>query len=222
MKTINLHMLLLCSLALLINTGCTIDTLPTNIVPHTPEASNAAPNAFAGSDIQVILPTDFVWLSGSYSDNELVDHFVWKKISGPSKYILETPNSLRTKVSKLEKGIYEFELTIINKKGLTAKDTVTVTVGEISLSTKEIIFKDMTWSCPWHCVIEIKNIYSYLPARTIIRVYIQRNNSVVWEEAVQESQWTDNFSYSYNLNGNLLIHYFGDDVEDTPNIKIVY
>ena len=222
MKTNNLYGLLLCSAALFINNGCTTDTLPTNIVPHKPELPHSALTTSAGANIQVILPTNFVWLSGSYSDNEVVDNFVWKKISGPSNSILETPNSLRTKVSNLEKGIYEFELTVMNKKGITAKDTVAVTVGEISISPKEIIFKDLTWICPWGCIIEIKNIYSYLPSKTVFRVYIQRDNSDVWEEAIMESQWTDNFSYLYTLNGNLTIHYFGDDVEDTPNIKIVY
>jgi hypothetical protein len=228
MKRINLYGLLLFSTTLIINIGCSEESQstvpPTYTAPpkDTTEPPNSAPTASAGGDIQVILPTDFFWLSGSYSDNALIDNFVWKKISGPSIYILESPNSLRTKVSKLEKGIYEFELTVTNKGGLTSKDTARVTVGEISLNPKEIIFKNMTWSCPWDCVIEIENIYSHLPLGNVFRVYIQRDNSADWREAILESQWADNFSYAYSLNGYLWIYYLGSHVEDTPNIKIVY
>lgn len=187
----------------------------------------AMPTVFAGEDILVILPTNFGWLSGGYSffGTFNIDNILWKKISGPSAYILESPDSLITKVSELEKGVYEFELTVTDKGGLTTKDIATVTVGEISQNPKEKFFNDLGWECPWGCSVEIKNIYSHLPAGSVFRIYIQRDNSANWEEVVHDSQFQAGVQYTYTLyNGNLIIYLYGysSDPEDTPNIKIVY
>ncbi|MDI5948818.1 PKD domain-containing protein [Flavobacterium yafengii] len=231
MKRINLYGLLLCIAALLINNGCTEETLPRVSPINTVEQQNSAPISFAGGDIQVILPTNFCWLSGGYSHSGTIDNFVWKKISGPSTYILESPNSLRTKVSNLEKGIYEFELTITNKKGLTGKDTARVIVGEMSLNPKEIIFKDIEWIFPWYSAIEIKDFNLLMP-QGIFKVYIQRDNNLQWEEVTPYSENSAN-KYDYFVEtrpdgagiytyGSLYIFYYGTDTNDTPSVKIVY
>lgn len=231
MKRINLYGLMLCIAASLINSGCTEETLPTgpptSILPPTytiPPVIEppTPPTVYAGADFQVILPTDFCWLSGSYGDIGHIDTILWQIISGPSSYTLENPNSLRTKVTNLEKGIYDFELTVINKKGLTGKDISRVTVGEISANPKEIIFKDTAWTCPWDCQIEIENIYSHLPVGSVFRIYIQRDNSTNWEEVV--SDYSGDYQYIYLLyNGHLyIIPNDYSTVEDTPHIKIVY
>ena len=146
---------------------------------------NKPPIAYAGYDNMAILPTDFCWINGSYYDyeNEANISFLWEKVSGPSTYVLENPESLRTKVSKLGKGVYEFELTITDKSGLTGKDKVTVTVGEISAIPNEKTFNDLSWVCEWDCYIEIKNIFGYLPPESVFKVYIQKNESANWVEA---------------------------------------
>lgn len=233
MKRVNLYGLLLFSTTLLINSGCSQEnqilppvspTLPA--IPQTDpiETVSQAPISSAGQDFQVILPTDFVWLSGSYSDIAAIDNFVWKKISGPSSYIIETPDLLRTKVSKLEKGIYKFELTVTNKSGLTDKDTVRVTVGQMSTNLTEVIFNDMSWTCPWYCQVEIENIYSHLPSGSVFRIYIQRDNSVDWTEVVHENWEVEVHDYAYILySGNLITYHWGNpEPRDTPNIKIAY
>ncbi len=234
MKRTNLYGVLICTAALLINTCCNVETLPidhststpppTHTVPPKTETPANAPTAFASEDLQVILPVNVVWLSGAYSDIGTIDNFVWKKTSGPSSYIIENSNSLRTKVSKLEKGIYEFELTVTNKSGLTDKDTTRVTVGQMSANLAEIIFNNMSWTCPWYCQVEIENIYSHLPSGSVFRIYIQRDNSTNWEEVVHQKLGEDTHAYSYILNnGNLIIYQWNDpDPRDTPNIKIVY
>ncbi len=218
MKRINLYCFLILSTILLIDSGCTEDSSASNTI-ESPINSNA------GEDIQLLLPTNFSWLSGSYSDTKTTNHIIWKKVSGPSSYVLESPNSLKTKVSNLETGTYEFELTVTNANGITAKDTVTVTVSDITINPNEIIFKDMTWVCPMGCHLEIKNFSSYLPATTVFRIYIQRDNSSNWQEVIHESsQLPDDIQFSYTLyNASLFIDSYSSLEElDTPNIKIVY
>lgn len=157
--------------------------------------------------------------------------FNGKKKSGPSSYKLENPNSIKTKVSNLEKGIYEFELTVTNTNGLTGKDTVRVIVGEISENSKEIIFKDRKWIFPWYSTIEIKDFNLLIPQNSF-KVYIQRENNSQWEEVASilenagikyeyfvETRPDGGGMYTY---GSLYIFYYGTDTNDTPSVKIVY
>lgn len=237
MRNTNLIGLLLCSAALFISNGCTEETLPTGpptyTVPpiDTTEPPYPAPNASAGYDFQVILPNDYCWLEGGYyyfnaSNNNITNSKVaWEKISGSSACILESPDSLKTKVSKLEKGVYEFELTVTNNMGATGKDRVTVTVGEMSANPKEKIFNDLIWN-DWNdwdkLHVEINNFYSHLPSDSFFKVYIQRDHSANWIEVFP---WSENSQYYYIVYSNMLLVYpksidaFDDD---TPNIKIRY
>ncbi|WP_348813256.1 PKD domain-containing protein [Flavobacterium maritimum] len=235
MKTTNLLGLLLFSVTLLTNSGCTEENQPTSLPKTNPLTINSAENSelisFAGVDFQVILPIDFGWLSGGYAYNETIDNFVWEKISGPSSYNLESPNSLRTKVSKLEEGIYEFELTVSNKRGLTAKDRVKINVGEMSKTPQELNFIDLEWIFPWYSAVEIKN-FNLITPQSIFKVYIQRDNNPNWEEVTLISEdLTNKYEYfietrpdgagMYNY-GSLYIFYYEKDTNDSPSVKIVY
>jgi len=231
MKTINLYGLLFCSAALLINSSCTEDSLPTvphtNTVPPTTEPQTPIPTVSAGEDLQVILPADFCWLSGNYSYVEArdIDKILWKKISGPPSYIMENKDSLKTKLSNLEKGIYAFQIKITTQKGLMGNDIAKIIVGKISSNPKEIIFKDMAWVCPMGCHVEITNLNSQLPAGSVFKIYIQRDNTANWEEVIHESsQSSTDILYTYtHYNGSLFIFsYSSSEMEDTSTIKIVY
>lgn len=250
MKKINFYGLILFSSILVIISGCTTEETftttpkPTNNTEIPPNNTVISPNntviqpkpellfnTYAGEDHLVILPTDYIRLEGTfYSFYSLVwnineiDSFVWKKISGPSTYILESPNSRNTMVSKMGKGIYEFELTITDKSGLIDKDTTTVTVDEMSSIPNEIIFKDRAWICPMGCHVEIKNINSYFPNSSVFQIFIQRDNSANWEElGPTSSNLPASVRYTYEFyNGSLIIlSYSSDEETDTPNIKIV-
>lgn len=243
MKTINLYGLLLFSATLLINSGCTEDDNIYNVTPINtlPTTQNIKLNVSAGDDIQVILSSDskFLILSGYYIARGIQGEIInlnnakiqWKKKSGPSSYKLENPNSIKTKVSNLEKGIYEFELTVTNTNGLTGKDTVRVIVGEISENSKEIIFKDRKWIFPWYSTIEIKDFNLLIPQNSF-KVYIQRENNSQWEEVASilenagikyeyfvETRPDGGGMYTY---GSLYIFYYGTNTNDTPSVKIVY
>ncbi|HKO75778.1 MAG TPA: hypothetical protein VJU52_01090, partial [Flavobacterium sp.] len=200
--------------ALMTTIGCTSSEEPTTTTTPPPNNNIVIPaksklSVFASADNQVILPTDYSNLKGTYIYSGIaddIDDFVWKKTSGPSTCIIENPNSIATKVNKMGKGTYEFELTITDKEGITAKDTVRVIVGEYSLPPKEIIFTDLVWSCPMGCLSSIKNIYSHLPADSVFRIYIQRDNSNDWIEVIPLSQWTaDRYYYGLLYNGTLEI-----------------
>ena len=231
MKNNNFYRLLICSAAMLISSGCTEDSLDTGSPPSTPPTVIAPPKppvAFAGRNFHVVLPKDFCWLSGeNYQNGNLkVEKTTWKKLSGPTSYLLEKPDSLRTKVSNLEKGIYEFELTIA-MSGLIGKDTVAITVGEISKPPKEVIFKDLIWGISWFNVIKIFD-FNDLFLNSIFKVYIQRNNNPQWVEVPFINQ-NKPFKYEYYvLSGpsggysTLYIEYWGTDFDDTPAVKIMY
>ena len=71
-------------------------------------------------------------LDGSASkdpDGSIVS-YSWKYISGPSSYIINTASANETIVKGLDVGNYSFELAVTDNDGLSAKDTVEVTVDK--------------------------------------------------------------------------------------------
>lgn len=88
------------------------------------------PVANAGSDQIITLPDNSVTLNGSgSSDKGKILSFKWSKKSGPSNYKIENTNSANTRVTGLTKGIYEFELTVTDDKGITGSASVKITVN---------------------------------------------------------------------------------------------
>ena len=55
--------------------------------------------------------------------------YEWRKISGPSQYKIVSPHSSTTQFTNLVEGVYQFELKVTNKYGLSARDTMKVTVN---------------------------------------------------------------------------------------------
>jgi len=118
-----------------------IPTLPAPVEvapPSIPEKINTAPKVFVGSDLFVFTPSNDTRLNGSYSDAENnLEVLKWTKIAGPASFSLENEYSLGTKVSQLEKGLYQFELAVTDSLGLSARDTIKVIVGETPTSGNE-------------------------------------------------------------------------------------
>jgi hypothetical protein len=94
------------------------------VIPDHPPVANI------GADEIIILPVDSVLLDGeiSYDPDGQIVQYQWAKISGPSSCNIINPVSVKTIADKLVKGIYEFELTVTDNSGLTAKDTTQITV----------------------------------------------------------------------------------------------
>ncbi|MBK5272505.1 MAG: hypothetical protein JJE22_16000 [Bacteroidia bacterium] len=57
--------------------------------------------------------------------------YEWRKISGPSQFRIESPKSAVTEITNLEAGIYQFELKVTNSSGLSARDTMVLTVNPL-------------------------------------------------------------------------------------------
>ena len=68
--------------------------------------------------------------------------YKWRKISGPDKYKIVSPDSAVTNVTDLVEGIYKFELTVTNSRGLFSRDTMTLTVSppdKNQKTTKQVV-----------------------------------------------------------------------------------
>jgi hypothetical protein len=93
-------------------------------------APNQMPTANAGSNKTITLPANSVTLNGSGSDADgSIKSYEWVKISGPSSFTIESPNSASTRISNLIAGTYQFELTVTDNQSGTGKDTVSIRVN---------------------------------------------------------------------------------------------
>jgi hypothetical protein len=206
----------------------------TNTPLLPPSKTNTAPICYSGQDLLLFLPTNFCLLYGSAYDGENnIQTSLWSKISGPSSFLIEHPNSLSTKVSNLQIGIYQFELTVTDSIGLYGKDTIQVTVGQLSTNSNEIIFQNQTWVYPWYSAIEIKNFYSLIPSGLMFKIFIKRDTKPDWIEAFPVSYNGAGGFYEYFIEtrpdgagmytyGSLYIFYYGMNTSDTPDVKIVF
>ena len=83
----------------------------------TPPPTNTVPDANAGSDQSITLPTSSVTLSGSGTDSDgTIASYAWTKVSGGSATIT-TPSSASTSVTGLGSGTYIFRLTATDDQG---------------------------------------------------------------------------------------------------------
>src|SRR6185369_7337307 len=90
---------------------------------------NQIPEAKAGRDVQMTLPTNSTRLSGSGSDPDgTIVAYRWKSVVGPKEFTINSPTRASTTISNLVKGVYNFELTVTDNSGATDKDTVVITV----------------------------------------------------------------------------------------------
>ena len=97
-------------------------------------AVNQPPIANAGTDQTITLPTDSMFLNGNLSldpDGTIVS-YQWIKISGPSSFTIINSQLVQTKVNNLIQGTYQFELKVTDNGGLSAKDTIQITVNDPS------------------------------------------------------------------------------------------
>jgi hypothetical protein len=99
---------------------------------------NKPPISNAGNDTSIVLPADSIWLDGSLSTDpdDGIANYEWKKIFGPDTFYIDKNNSVKTTANKLRKATYRFELTVTDKGGLSAKDTMQVTVSSFAISNR--------------------------------------------------------------------------------------
>lgn len=97
---------------------------------QSPVVLNHPPVANAGQDQAITIPANSVNLDGSSSsdpDNNIIA-YKWKKNSGPDSYNIANDTSVKTQLSNLVEGVYQFELKVTDAGGLSAIDNVQITV----------------------------------------------------------------------------------------------
>jgi hypothetical protein len=113
------------------NSGATaVDDVTIVVNDTVVSPGNQPPEAHAGKDITVQLPSNGVTLDGSQSidSDGKINTYKWVKISGPTTFTLLTPSAPTTILNNMVAGTYVFRLTVTDDKGATDTDTVTVTV----------------------------------------------------------------------------------------------
>lgn len=91
---------------------------------------NYPPDANAGADVAISLPTTSVTLSGTASSDpeNTTLTFNWQKLNGPGSQTIATPTAATTTINGFVAGTYNFILTVTDAAGLFDRDTVRVTV----------------------------------------------------------------------------------------------
>jgi hypothetical protein len=101
---------------------------------------NNPPIANAGRDTILVLPKDSTILDGNAStdpDGTIVS-YKWIKIAGPISSNIARPDSAKTLVKTLVAGVYQFELTVTDNGGLSAKDTVHILVDNPAVNQRPV------------------------------------------------------------------------------------
>jgi len=107
------------------NDGAT-DTDDVTVVVKS--ATNSAPVANAGPNIQVLLPTTTATIKGSATDaNNNISTYSWSKVSGGS-VSMSGNTSATLSLSGLQSGTYTFRLTVKDTNGAVDTDDVLVVV----------------------------------------------------------------------------------------------
>ena len=117
---------------------------------------NLPPIAVAGNDTLLILPTDSLVLNGANSfdtDGQIIV-WNWRIISGPAVIIIQNPSVAVSAANNFIEGIFHFELSVTDDDGVTAKDTVRVTVDDTAINRPPIARagNDISISLPTHTV----------------------------------------------------------------------
>ncbi len=233
MKKYSLHLL---SVILLIAgfASCKKETvLPLENTRVQPRIQNKAPKVDAGYDMVIQLHQNFTVLQGSfYNAGRSFTKVEWRKVSGPDSCFIVNRDSLKTVINNLKEGVYEFELTVTDKKNLYGKDSIRVEVVKPQQLSSEIIFKNIVWSFPFYPTLAITNIYNYIAIGTPVKVFVQRDNASEWKEASPEANNVNGNVYTYFIetrpNGNGFftsygsLYIYGPDPKDTPDVKIQF
>ena len=121
-------------LSVLATVMCFISCRKGNFPCETCNETNKPPIASAGPDQTITLPADSILLDGSASSDPdgTITVWLWTKISGPATFTINNPAASKTVVKNLIRGVYQYELTVKDDKGLSAKDTIQVIVNDPS------------------------------------------------------------------------------------------
>src|SRR5712671_539161 len=140
MKPVNSILFIAIGILLMVNIGCKKEEPAGNSTyinppqpPPPPVIPNTAPVVNAGNDTTINLSGNIVLSGSAYDAENNIRTILWSKISGPSSFHIVHPDSLTTTVINLQIGVYLFELNVTDSMGLYGKDTIKVTVSQMSV-----------------------------------------------------------------------------------------
>lgn len=218
---------------LFINSNCTKPI----ITPALLSTPTHLKMADANANITIELPASSIMLNGRAKPASFNTHIIltaWKKIIGPSACVIENANSIQTKVSNLEKGIYKFELSVWDNAGHFDIDTMTLNVVDPSGTDKHILFEgiemtDDSGPLGGYICLEIENFNEFIPVNTLFSVYMKLSSFSSWELVNSYPQNNSAFAgYAYFIQGNatssLIITEvpYGFNSVDQRDVKIAY
>lgn len=95
-----------------------------------PPPVNNPPSANAGSDKSITLPVNSISITGVGTDQDgTVTAYNWSKIGGPAQYTIINGTTPTATFSNLVNGLYTFRFTVMDDKGATGSDDVSITVN---------------------------------------------------------------------------------------------
>ena len=159
------------------------DTMTVTVNPAgTP---NQPPVANAGANQTLALPVNSITQEGSGTDADgTISSYQWRKIAGPIQYTIVSPTLAQTEFINLERGVYQFELTVTDDLGVTGKDTVTIEVIEAAPLIRQAYPNPVT---------DKINIRINLPKNpsSLFRIKLYDSRGIViYEEQISTSQAT--------------------------------
>ncbi|MEJ7735785.1 MAG: PKD domain-containing protein [Chitinophagaceae bacterium] len=178
------------------NEGATGTAIIKVVVNNGPFSNNQPPVAKAGPDITITLPKDTLMVFGEGKDTDgFINSYSWTRIKGSTQINIVDPHSPVTVINGVEKGIYEMVLTVTDNDGLTARDTLVITVNEMdSYATKYSVYPN-----PFSGIINV-NFASQRKGKFKLTIY-QTSGSIVYSaDFVKEAE---TFTRRLNL-ANLL------------------
>ncbi|HXB32148.1 MAG TPA: T9SS type A sorting domain-containing protein [Puia sp.] len=92
-----------------------------------PIPANTPPIANPGSNQTVPGPTATLNGTGS-TDNSAIVYYIWTQVSGPNQAVISIPSGAKANLMGLTKGVYVFQLKVIDNGWLSDSAKVTVTV----------------------------------------------------------------------------------------------
>lgn len=161
------------------------------IIENTPGVINLDPDADAGDDRSITLPTSSLVLSGldsGDSDGEIVG-YLWEEVTDTDAYIV-SPTSATTTISDLLPGTTTFRLTVTDDLGGTDTDLVDVVLNNSDSTT---------------------------PAKTI--VVLGSSTAEGTGASSPDEAWVAQFAdYVAELNGTSVVHNLGSGGTTTEDI----
>jgi len=178
---------------------------------------NTVPTAMADEDIFVFSPDNSVILQGTAEDKEHEKiSFEWKMVKSLSAATIENPNIFKTRVSNLDTGEYEFELTAKDARGLSGKDTIKVLVAVKPVN--EFISNSLKAECPMGCYVKVKIDIPLPPTYKVYVQYAQKPTN--WYETIDVKNNSSTANNLFGISGDLLWIY--SNFDDMQAVKIVY